>query len=330
MKFAAFLFAVVMVVSSAFAVVPTTMTYQAIFTDLEGNVMPDGVYEIGFHIFSSAIGGPPVWSEWQDVTVTDGVFEVTLGVIFALNFTDFLDPEGDGQWLSLEYNDTWMHPRQFISSVPYAFIACLSDSTRKLGDFNGDSLSNVINLYDDRLDVHENTLDTHEACIDTLKDQIDSVRAGQIGIGSGMTLRSSRTSDDDASIELPEDQETLVNENFFVDLIVPSAMVITAAAHVDNDIEACDASSYEVRIGVLDEEEGIVFRSILFVVDGGSDIMLSAITPLLEPGEYQIALMVQAEGGDCEILEYDVAATFQGPEEQPIMRSSSHKAQPRR
>lgn len=131
MKFAAFLFAVVMVVSSAFAVVPTTMTYQAIFTDLEGNVMPDGVYEIGFHIFSSAIGGPPVWSEWQDVTVTDGVFEVTLGTIFALDPSDFLDPEGDGLWMSLEYNDTWMHPRQFISSVPFAFISCWADSSRK-------------------------------------------------------------------------------------------------------------------------------------------------------------------------------------------------------
>lgn len=185
MRFATLLFAVALVVSSAFAVVPTTMTYQAIFTDLEGNVMPDGVYTIGFHIFPSPVGGPPVWSEWQEVTVTNGVFEVILGTIFPLNFTDFLDPEGDGQWMSLEYEDTWMHPRQFINSVPYAFIACLSDSTRKLGDFNGDSLSSVINLYDSRLDSHALCLDSAKSDIDSLyellaelQNQIDLLQQG--------------------------------------------------------------------------------------------------------------------------------------------------------
>ncbi|MBK6765016.1 MAG: hypothetical protein IPG71_01540 [bacterium] len=161
MRFAALLFAVVLVVTAAFAVVPTTMSYQAVFTDTEGNVMPDGVYTIGFHIFPSAAGGPPVWSEWQDVTVSNGVFEVILGALFPLDPSDFLDPEGDGQWISISYEDTWMHPRQFISSVPYAFISCWADSAR--------SSANVGSLSEQELIDNVNQVDNHETRIDALE-----------------------------------------------------------------------------------------------------------------------------------------------------------------
>lgn len=187
MKFAALLFAAVLFVTSAFAIVPTTMTYQAIFTDLEGNVMPDGVYEIGFHIFSSPVGGPPVWSEWQDVTVTDGVFEVILGTWNPLAPSDFLDPEGDGVWMSLSYNDTWMNPRQFISSVPFAFIACWADSARKamladsatnLGVHTSQSVTDFQNLTDARLDSHALCLDSVKSDIDSLFELVANLQAG--------------------------------------------------------------------------------------------------------------------------------------------------------
>jgi len=167
MRFAAFLFAVVLVVSSAFAVVPGTMTYQAIFTDLEGNVMPDGVYTIGFHIFTGPTGGPPVWSEWQEVTVTDGVFEVILGTIFPLTIQDFLDPEGNGQWLSLEYNQTWMHPRQFISSVPYALIACYADSARVAGNTSTGAYHET-QFPDDQIENDELVLESGTFTLNTI------------------------------------------------------------------------------------------------------------------------------------------------------------------
>lgn len=158
MKFASLLFALVLVASSAFAVAPTTMTYQAIFTDNEGNDMPDGEYHLGFHITSGPVGGPPVWSEWQDITVVDGLIEVTLGVNNPLAPTDFLDPEGNGVWLAISVGDEYLHPRQFLSSIPFAFISCWSDSARKaaLADeathaenstlFNGFSIAQVISF----------------------------------------------------------------------------------------------------------------------------------------------------------------------------------------
>lgn len=328
MRFAAFLFAVVMVVSSAFAVVPTTMTYQAIFTDLEGNVMPDGVYEIGFHIFSSAIGGPPVWSEWQDVTVTDGVFEVTLGTIFALDPSDFLDPEGDGLWMSLEYNDTWMHPRQFISSVPFAFISCWADSARTAGSLGG----YTVEVVDSLVQVFDDRLDDAEACLDTVKSQIDSVRAGLIGEGAGFALNSNRSTDDpENGIELEMNELVDIGVPVSVNLDVPSAMVITAAARKEQDFEICDASEFVCRIEVETQDEGeVVYASLDLTMSAGSDIMISAITPQLDPDDYLVILYVRALGGDCSIVEYEVAVSYQGPLQQPIMQSSRSQAQPRR
>lgn len=322
MRFAAFLFAVALVVSSAFAVCPTTMTYQGIFTDLEGNVMPDGVYTIGFHIFPSPVGGPPVWSEWHDnVTVTNGVFEVILGTIFPLAFTDFFDPEGDGCWFSLEYNDTWMNPRQLINTVPYSLNTCMADSsttTGSIGNITYDSLVVLAALYTARLD--------------TLDFQIDSVRIGLIGENAGLTMNSNRSTDEPANgIDLLEDDTVAVGVPISVNLDVQSAMVITAAARLDHDIEACDADWYIVRIEVETQDEGeIVYSSMNLRIDGSSDIMMTAITPQLDPDDYLVRFYVMAVGGDCEVDEYEVAVTYEDIMHEPIMQSSRSQAQPRR
>lgn len=179
MRLAVLLFAILFSVATSFAVGPTTMTYQAIFTDNSGEIMPDGVYNIGFHIFESPVGGPPLWSEWQDVTVTNGLFEITLGVINPLAVVHFADILGDGTWLGLSYNEDFLNPRQFITGVPYAFIACYADTARKaaLADeathaanatlFNGVSLFEFISMLDfvsfEQLDNNDVALDPNQA-----------------------------------------------------------------------------------------------------------------------------------------------------------------------
>ncbi|MCB9358253.1 MAG: hypothetical protein H6506_03940 [Calditrichaeota bacterium] len=127
MRLVTILFALLLACTTAWAVGPTTMTYQAIFTTPEGELMPDGVYEIGFHVYTAAFGGPPVWSEWQDVTVVDGIFDVVLGAFNPL--TPAVFPQA-GAWLSLTYEQQAFGPRQFIHAVPYAFISCWADSAR--------------------------------------------------------------------------------------------------------------------------------------------------------------------------------------------------------
>jgi hypothetical protein len=127
----------------AFATGPTMMNYQAVFTDQDGNVMPDGDYEIGFHIYTGAFGGPPIWSEWDSVTVVNGVFEVTLGWGHPLVLTDF---PAEGAWLGLSYDDVYLTPRQFIAAVPYAFYSCFADSARVAANVSSGGFKQVYSL----------------------------------------------------------------------------------------------------------------------------------------------------------------------------------------
>ncbi len=142
MRLATLLFALLLATVPVWAIGPTTMTYQAIFTDSQGEVMADGVYNIGFHIFTGPVGGPPIWSEWQDVTVTNGVFEVTLGIIMPLS-PAFFPPAG--AWLGLSYNGDFLNPRQFMTAVPYAFVACWADSARVAGNVSTGGFSQLLN-----------------------------------------------------------------------------------------------------------------------------------------------------------------------------------------
>ena len=122
--FLAFLIAV-MLVATANAVVPPTMTYQGIFMDADGNVMPDGDYEVGFHIFGGPFGGPPDWTEYRTIHVVNGLFEIVLGEVVPMN-PAFI--RQTGTWLGLTYNQQFLEPRQPMNSVAYSFRTCWADS----------------------------------------------------------------------------------------------------------------------------------------------------------------------------------------------------------
>ncbi|MCB1059016.1 MAG: hypothetical protein KDB65_02180 [Calditrichaeota bacterium] len=169
MRLAVLLFALMLaVVAPSFANGPTMMNYQAVFTDQDGNIMPDGVYEVGFHIYTGAFGGPPIWSEWDSVTVVNGVFEVTLGWGHPLMLSDF---PAEGAWLGLSYDDVYMTPRQFIAAVPYAFYSCfadtarIADSARVAGNTSSGGFKQVYNVDDgvvnDETDVLSTTFATN-------------------------------------------------------------------------------------------------------------------------------------------------------------------------
>lgn len=282
MKFAALLFAAVLFVTSAFAIVPTTMTYQAIFTDLEGNVMPDGVYEIGFHIFSSPVGGPPVWSEWQDVTVTDGVFEVILGTWNPLAQTDFLDPEGDGVWLSLSYNDTWMNPRQFISSVPFAFIACLADSARKLGIHTPESLTDFIN---------------------STNNFINSFVARQV---------TSFIHRETSVITIDEDDETEFSTPNF-SLNVPSIVTFWGTVGEVNTVDEDEFENYTtIRVDIVNvNTEQVVASSITTGAALPGSPSVQTISAQLPAGTYQLVMELFCEDQEVQFHGFELGALYQ-------------------
>ncbi len=282
MRFAAFLFAVVLVVSSAFADVPGTMTYQAIFTDLEGNVMPDGVYTIGFHIFTGPTGGPPVWSEWQDVTVTDGVFEVILGTIFPLTIQDFLDPEGNGTWLSLEYNQTWMHPRQVISSVPYAFIACLADSARKLGVHTPESLTDFIN---------------------TTNNILNSFVAREV---TSFVHREANV------VTIDEDDETEFSSNNF-SLNVPSIVTFWGTVGDVNTTEESETADYTtIRVDIVNvNTEQVVASTITTGAALPGSPSVQTVSTELPAGTYRLVMELFCEDQEVQFRGFELGALYQ-------------------
>ena len=111
---------------SAQATLGTTFTYQGRLTD---NGSPaDGTYDFRFILYDAEIGGSQVGSTvtQEDVTVTDGLFTVTL---------DFGSGafQGDARWLEVAVrpgssNDSYttLTPRQALTATPYALYSLSS------------------------------------------------------------------------------------------------------------------------------------------------------------------------------------------------------------
>ena len=63
------------------AQIPRTISYQGVLTDANGDIVPDGNYELTFSLYQVEIGGIPLWSETQVVDITNGIFNVILGSV---------------------------------------------------------------------------------------------------------------------------------------------------------------------------------------------------------------------------------------------------------
>lgn len=99
------------------AAVPHLIGYQGRLTDADGNPK-EGSFQITFRIYDAIAAGNLLWQEIHtDVTVTDGIFDVLLGSITALNL-----PFDTQYYLAIQVaSDPEMTPRQQIASVGYAY-----------------------------------------------------------------------------------------------------------------------------------------------------------------------------------------------------------------
>lgn len=72
---------------------PTTMNLQGRLADSSGNVMPNGLYNMQFRLFTVASGGSATWTETRETTnrvqVTNGLFSVQLGAVTPLSASLF-------------------------------------------------------------------------------------------------------------------------------------------------------------------------------------------------------------------------------------------------
>ena len=107
------------------AQVPQLINYQAMLTDASGSPI-NGVRSIQFSIYDSETGGNALWSETQNVIVTDGLCNVLLGAVTLIPHSVF---DGGDRYFSLKVgDDPEMTPRKRLVSVGYAFHSNDADS----------------------------------------------------------------------------------------------------------------------------------------------------------------------------------------------------------
>ena len=107
------------------AEVPQLINYQGVLVDDDGARI-DGVHSIQFSIYNSETGGEALWSETQNVVVTDGLFHVLLGAVKLIPHSVF---DGGDKYLSVKIgSEPEMTPRRRVVSVAYAYHSNEADS----------------------------------------------------------------------------------------------------------------------------------------------------------------------------------------------------------
>ena len=96
--------------------IPKSISYQGVLTESDGTTVSDGNYSMTFSIYTSESGGTHVWQEAKAVEVINGVFNVNLGDVVALNL-DFKSP----YWLGVKVGvGAEMTPRVKFTASAYS------------------------------------------------------------------------------------------------------------------------------------------------------------------------------------------------------------------
>ena len=108
-----------LLLSSVASAADVELFHQGRLLDSSGAPV-SGDQQFSFTLYGQAIGGTPNWSETQSITVTNGVYSVSLGAVTPLSDTVF---DAD-LWLDIDLvGHDFDSPRQFLHAVPYAVRA---------------------------------------------------------------------------------------------------------------------------------------------------------------------------------------------------------------
>lgn len=105
---------------------PRLLNYQGYLTDTLGNPISSPPMSMTFSIYNVVSGGSPLWTEYQDVEVTKGIFHAVLGVMTAI--PDSVFTQGANRWLEVTVLGSTLSPRTRITAVPYALEAVRADT----------------------------------------------------------------------------------------------------------------------------------------------------------------------------------------------------------
>ncbi|UCD16671.1 MAG: hypothetical protein JSV44_09440 [Candidatus Zixiibacteriota bacterium] len=119
--------AAVVLSSPGGAQVPYLINYQGRLTDISGNPVPGGEYQVTFRIWSDSLSSDvPSYQEWispnQTILVINGLFNYQLGSNEEL--PPWIVANDTALWLGIQIgDDDELTPRARLTSVPYAYKA---------------------------------------------------------------------------------------------------------------------------------------------------------------------------------------------------------------
>jgi hypothetical protein len=312
-----------MIAVAAFAVVPPTMTYQGIFMDAEGNVMPDGDYVVGFHIFGGPGGGPPDWTEYDTIHVENGLFEVVLGQSVPMN-PAFIRPTGT--WLGLTYNQQFLEPRQPMNTVAYSFRTCWADSAfgaATLGIHTPESITANQDSVRECLDTLKAEMDTVQACLDTVKADIDTLQERVTELeegGGGGEQTGTGAFRDSVLVNDATGYDGLFIETDPFTMTGDGVLYFAQVATHDPD-----ADYLYGRVNLVRSSDDVVVSSSITMkviagtdLNGGTDLHLQSIAPNAGPDEYYLRAVLwtasEEEFVDITVIDFGAMWVPQQPE----------------
>lgn len=112
--------ALLVVATAAHAqLVPPVINYQGQLLDASGNPA-NGNYTMVFSIYVLPVGGAALYTETQNVAVSNGIFDVLIGSVTPIP-QDLFDAAPHLRFLEVTANGAVLTPRRLFGSVPYAF-----------------------------------------------------------------------------------------------------------------------------------------------------------------------------------------------------------------
>jgi len=123
---AVFVFMLISTVS--FADIPRMINLQGFLVDDIGPIT--GEIEATFRIYNASSGGNSLWEETDSVTVNNGLYSVILGQTNPINIVF-----DDERWIGIQITGhPEMYPRYRQTSLPFAYVSQVSDSSNTISD----------------------------------------------------------------------------------------------------------------------------------------------------------------------------------------------------
>lgn len=115
-KFSLSMLLLVCAITTAWAQIPQTLSYQGVLKNVDGTAVTDGNYTLVFKLYDVAVGGTALWSETQTAVVSQGLFNVILGSVTPLSL-----PFDKPYWLGVTVGTgVELAPRTQLTSSAYS------------------------------------------------------------------------------------------------------------------------------------------------------------------------------------------------------------------